>query len=44
MKKLIGIISVFVFVSCLLSSCASHERCPAYGDIDLQIENQEEQV
>jgi len=43
MKKLIGIISVLMFVTCLLSSCASHERCPAYGELDEHTE-QEDQV
>ncbi|HEX8516151.1 MAG TPA: hypothetical protein VF868_08120 [Bacteroidia bacterium] len=34
MKKILGIFIAVVFVSAVLSSCRSHERCAAYGKIN----------
>lgn len=34
MKKVILAISVVAFLSLVLASCSSHERCPAYGEVE----------
>jgi hypothetical protein len=34
MKKILLGIAFIGFFSILLSSCKSHERCPAYGKVD----------
>ncbi len=31
MKRLFVVLAVVIFVSIGLSSCKSHEKCPAYG-------------
>lgn len=33
MKKIVGLFFVALFFVALLSSCKSHERCPAYGKV-----------
>lgn len=34
MKKLLSVILVALVISVSLSSCKSHERCPAYGKVE----------
>lgn len=34
MKKLVSLILIAFVVSISLSSCKSHERCPAYGKVE----------
>jgi hypothetical protein len=34
MKKIIAFASAFLFVTVLLSSCKSHEKCPAYSKVN----------
>lgn len=34
MKKIISIILVAIVISVSVSSCKSHERCPAYGKVE----------
>jgi len=42
MKKFALIVFAVALVSMMFSSCRSHERCPAYGKVD--VENQDKQV
>ncbi len=37
MKKLLGVVVVFAIVVLSLSSCKSHEKCPAYSKADAKI-------
>lgn len=34
MKKMIGLVVVALFVAITVSSCKSHERCPAYSKVE----------
>lgn len=36
MRKIITFASAFVFVTALLCSCKSHEKCPAYSKVNTQ--------
>lgn len=37
MKKLIALIATIALFAVILSSCKSHELCPAYGKTDVKI-------
>ena len=41
MRKFIYAATVVLFFTCVFASCKSHERCPAYGDVQpvLQQDN-----
>lgn len=39
MKKVIIFASAFIFAGILLSSCKSHEKCPAYSKVNTHINN-----
>lgn len=34
-NKLFSLLALVLFTSLLVSSCKTHERCPAYGKINL---------
>jgi hypothetical protein len=34
MKKIFGITILAAFITVAVSSCKSHERCPAYGKVE----------
>jgi hypothetical protein len=37
MKKLFGVVVLFAIVAVSLSSCKSHEKCPAYSKANSKI-------
>jgi hypothetical protein len=42
MKKLLAIIATVALFAIILSSCKSHELCPAYGKVDAKVKTQKQ--
>lgn len=38
MKKLITLLTVVFLFAIALSSCKTHEKCPAYGSLEMKTE------
>lgn len=38
MKKVLLFLAIVTFVGSVLTSCKSHERCPAYGKVNKSAE------
>lgn len=42
MKKLLAFIATIALFAIILSSCKSHELCPAYGKVDVKAKTEKQ--